>query len=279
MANSQPHDFKQFVSELNARRDAAGGQNWTLDKLRDGRVLDAIGAHLAKYGIVSFPQDTLGDGHMALVFPWHRHQVIRIADNTTERPRFNDARILQPIASLGMVEGFGIEVLPRVTTLQNAMRKGMVSKEEASFVIKRLVASFARSGLFFWDCKIDNICIMQNERGQLVPLVLDSGAVSPMREMYQGKIGNDEHTNMDKFKINLKQTLQCFGENTDVIERYPEGYLTYLQHTMPELQEDFAGIQKRHAANLGLRHGFVHIPAIVYYGVVEPKRQQIALAQ
>lgn len=277
MADYQPRDFKQFVHELNARRDATGEQNWTLDKLRDGRALDAIGARLAEYGITSFPQDTLGKGHMALVFPWHRHQVVRISDNTIERLRLNDGRVLQPTASLGTVEDFGIEVTPQVTTLQNAMKKGTVSKEEASFMVKQLIASFARGGMFFWDCKIDNICIMQNDRGKHVPIVLDSGAIAPMSEMYEGKIGNDRHTNMDKFKINLKQALESFGENAEMVGRYPEGYLAHLQHSMPELQEDFAAIQKRHAANLGLKHGFVHIPAVVYYGVVEPKHQHIGL--
>ncbi len=238
--------FHELVSRLNASRDPAADGDITLDALRDEQTLKAVEDNLLAQGITDYHPQRLG-GTTALVLELPGDRVLRLVKANVEKPiDENDWTQIQPIQKLGTVSGIEGEVFPKVLTLDVAIKQGLVSKPNGAVMIKQMVAGSARKGQLLWDIKPDNFAILPDADGHWVPFVLDKGARAPMSEMNEGKIGNDPHTNLDKFRTDLSAVLAELGAPDARIEADPVAYLDALQQEQPPLAADFRAVQEHY---------------------------------
>lgn len=93
-----------------------------------------------------------------------------------------------------------------------ALTEGAITKKDALAQIMSTVEQFAEQGLFFWDVTIPNLCVVN---GQVK--LLDPGSVCPIAERYKGQMGNDTHSNDDKFQANLAHICSELGEWTQSV--------------------------------------------------------------
>jgi len=245
--------FSQSVSALNRMRNRDTEPNWTLDRLEQSRSATlALSTALERAGIGPIPPVRLG-GNMALVIPLSDNRILRVVDAGVEAKRPPEWKIWQPHYDMGTIEGFHMELYPRVQTLDAAIASGDLPPYIGAHLIEQTVAAFAKQEQFLWDCKPENFCVVK--AGDTYTLfVLDAGAVVPMHERHGGRIGNDTHTYLDKFGLMMNVVLHRMGAPDPQVATNPEGYLARISQ-MPTPAIPYEGLQRAYANAIGLAHG------------------------
>lgn len=221
------HNFEETVAQLQTIKKQNNDQNWTLDKLSNNpAAIAAINQSLTQHNVVVLPA-RLG-GNMSLVVETKDHMILRITDTQIQPETPHDKKMLQPIKRLGNVAGFTVEVFPKALTLPNALAQKTITPEAAQRSIKQLVGDYAKQNQFLWDVQLDNFCVSTDKYGQPALSVLDGGAVTDMKNMHQGKVGNDTHCNLDKFAISMSESMQKLGAKDTNITANPEAYIHHL---------------------------------------------------
>ncbi len=206
------------ISQLIQRliQEGVAQNNWTISQLTSKQnAVFLISSQLNEYGITSVAPKTMG-GSMSLVVELpERNQVLRIVDSKKERSPAGHPLMLQPDHDLGEIDGFRVQIFPKVKLLSQAIEDGSISKKEALKKIIGLVDAFLAREELFWDVRVPNICVTAENELKL----LDPGSVCPISERYDGLIGNDTHTNDDKFKKNIAYLCEELGEWTPAVNR------------------------------------------------------------
>ena len=169
MKLSSPHailghmvDFSQLIGGLKQSGNAQ--RNWTASKLASEPLTAVLIAEaLEARGIRDLPARTMGGSNSVVVELPERHQVLRVVDVTMEHPPTASPPILQPAMDLGEINGFRIQVFPKVHRLSEALAEGTIRKKEPLSQIMSMVEQFAEQGLFFWDVTIPNLCVVDGQ--------------------------------------------------------------------------------------------------------------------
>lgn len=210
-AAASPLGVAAGLERLLAQRapDGSGKENWTADRLaQDNDAREAVTQLLVQHGIEALPEKTLG-GSMSLVLELPgKAQVLRIVDAAQEPSSAGHKGMLQPLLDMGETHGFRVQLFPKVTLLSEALANGSIGKAEALRQTLALEAQFAAQGKFFWDIRVQNLCVVGGNQVQL----LDPGSVCAMSERHGGKMGHDTHSYEDKYRQNIQYLHQLLGE-------------------------------------------------------------------
>jgi hypothetical protein len=243
---------ENFIDALNSTRDPAANPNWTLDALASSPEKSRMVLRtLQRNGLNNISPQLLG-GNMAVVIELPQQRVLRISDSTIEPQRARDWKILQPVSNLGTIAGFNVEILPKVKTLDSAIKNGEIEKQEAAALIRQSISEFREQGQFLWDCKPENFCLIKSGNNNVL-FLLDSGALAPLSQMHEGRMGNDSQTNLDKFKSNMTNTMNQLDCPDTAIALNPEEYLKSLASNSP--MADYESVQRNHVSSMGLQYG------------------------
>lgn len=244
--------FYDAVASINRNRNTTTSPNWTLDKLSQSpAAVHMISDLLDRIGAGPIAATSLG-GHVALVIPLTDHRVLRIVDSQAETKRPKDWKIWQPTVDAGSIDGFYVELYPTVKTLDKALSAGDIAPKKAAAMLTQLVGSFAKEGLFLWDCKPENFCVVTSQ-GKDYLFVLDAGGIASLSQMHGGQMGHDTHSYLDKFAAMMDATMTQLGVPDPAIKANPELYLKQLA-ALPSPAVDYEAIQKSYAQSLGLKH-------------------------
>lgn len=204
--------FTQLVQNL--IQEGKADQIWTASKLAaNPAAVSLIANRLAERGVTQIAPTTMG-GNMSLVAELPtRNQVLRIVDVAQENSPVGNPLMLQPDLDFGEINGFRVQVFPKVQLLSEAINDGSISNNDALAKVMKLVDTFASQDQFFWDVRLPNLYVSKNSEVRL----LDPGSVCPMSERYNGLIGNDTHTNDDKYQANIAYLCRELGNWTPSI--------------------------------------------------------------
>lgn len=243
-------NFATCINSLNAQRNGTDTANLTLDILKDPRSLQNLGSFIDSLGM-SFDKATRPGGNISLVLDMGNQSILRVTPLHVEPPRPKDWKILQPLFALEN-EGFRVELFPKVQVLDQAYRQGMFTNHQVAEIIKKEIAAFGRQGQLLWDFKLNNFGLLPlGKTGHYAPVLLDAGAICSLKEMHGGKLGNDTHTNWDKFK-NLGTLFRDLGIQEPDIDLNPMKYLLDMMALLKPFPLDYQKIQKDHWTRLGL---------------------------
>ena len=196
--DKKPHsfgdvDYSNFVPTaevvLNANKigDGLPGHNETAKLLRkNGNDSVAISDFLQRAGFQRLSSH-LKHGYNAILFEANDNQMIRLVHKKFEKTARLDAPfILQPTMTYD-VGDYRIEVLPRVITLVELLDKNN-TKLRKNFGITpelekqmdgfkaQLMNDARNQNIDFWDNEVENIAVVKNKQGELIPLILDASA-------------------------------------------------------------------------------------------------------
>ena len=249
-------------------------ENCTADGLDAGPdERQAIVRHLEKMGFRRISSDITG-GRFALVMEANNHQMVRIVDTLFEPPRSKASYVLQPTMTTS-VEGFRIEVLPKVHTLYELTKDASLAYkygiddalDHAGDFIRQLMTSALRDGKLFYDCSIENIAIVQDAQGHNVPLIMDAGALTKLDKatdrqwtqiglrLYGDDMLPDFHERVHPFPGELE--IKSWIRN----EHIPDDYLRPVREYVMEMARlpapllDYEQAQGAHRERLGLQEG------------------------
>jgi hypothetical protein len=242
---------KDFLKRITA--DHTQGTNWTLDILtRNPERQALLETAMVIHGINDLNPKRLG-GNMAVVVEAGDREVLRISDAKIEGVRLQEDEVWAPSKDYGVVAGFRVEKFPKTQPMDKAIAVGDLSKKEAFEMIEDLAVRLGRKNQFLWDCKPDNFNVTKTREGKYVAFVIDSGAIAPLAQMHAGKIGNDTHTNLDKFVANLSYLAREAGVSDAAIQENPEAYFRKMIGTRTLEDVDRKAIQRQYQEALNVK--------------------------
>ena len=172
-------------------------QNETADHFKDKDLAELVEC-LESHGFRRV-SNKISRGFFAIVLEANHNQMIRIVDKQAEYPRHHEPDVLQPVQVIDDLPRYRIEILPKVHTLSEILA-GRVKKDpkkpidkaskqladyyglsknpeqaknEIESYVLRLISDNMKNGQFFYDVALSNICLVKDEQGNNVPLVLD----------------------------------------------------------------------------------------------------------
>jgi hypothetical protein len=282
-------DYKDYVSATKALKLAVAeisGKNFTATAIDQHKTAAEVVSELKDKGFKRVAKHFYY-GKFAVVFEGMNHQIIRIANETSENPRLKLPFILQPIDTINM-DGYNIEILPKIHTLEEIMHSNELQKHYGfpddpylysnKMALDLLIRS-ANNLMLFFDCSAENIGIIKDKNGDNIPVIIDAGALRPLNTENQDTIHIkklEEELNhkfkdsgLPKFSDSLARTiLQFFGELDHVYENFAikpdlEKYFISLCRNKLVLPErGYAAAQANHLKLLGLDNGIIPDKAV-----------------
>lgn len=256
--------------------------NHTIKNLTNGKFcfFDNIIRELEHSGFRKISK-TIFSGTHAVVLEANNHQMIRIVDTDVEQDRPSDPIFLQPIYSIKNVQGYSIEVLPKVHTLFEISRNKELMKEynllapsDIGKLIENLMIKTAHDGKFFFDSSSSNIAVIKDENGKNVPIIIDSGAVIDASRFEMGHLHNFSkicllnaaflpevlkffkdfiHLADDIIPLLFKNQLNEYQNR--IFLRVGNNYLQHLKNQPIPAEIDYEAAQEHHLKLLGLTKG------------------------
>ena len=185
-----PVDRNEFVHPSNVvkpyplwRHDDT---NETVSALLLQRKFNELAKRLEQAGFRKISRK-IRKGSSAIVLEANNHQMIRVVSvEAHESERSTEPYVLQPIATINTLDGFRIEVLPKVHTLEEIVGNPILEKEyglgeysrsEAEEHIKWLMVDALHKGNLIFDPSPANIALIKDEAGYAVPLLIDAGGM------------------------------------------------------------------------------------------------------
>jgi hypothetical protein len=130
-------------------------------------------------------------GWEAFVYQSGEQQVIRIARAGKERDRAHIPQVLKPVYSQVYKKRYHIESLPFVHPLDEILGSEKLCKHfglkdpvhDANAYVRQLIADCLHDGYVFFDTRQDNVGLVKDWRGQVVPIIIDADAVVKRNEL------------------------------------------------------------------------------------------------
>lgn len=246
--------------------------NSTADHIFENGSLEQIISSIEQLGLTRV-SDKILNGANAIVLQASNHQMIRIVAKHKELPRSNNDMVLQPIYSKETSD-YRIEVLPKINTLGKILKDDCLSKEYgldgdkklgmASAIIHDMIIKNAKNGRFFFDVAPDNIALMKGKDGNLVPIILDSGAIIDTDKATDAELGVFSIICLMNFKLFPDfYTKLKYIENSNFVGNKKQKYIKAAKEYFAELSEkqaifpdmDYKSAQEMHLQKLGLDEG------------------------
>jgi hypothetical protein len=271
-------------------------KNETADHFKDQDLAELVGC-LESHGF-RHVSNKISRGFFAIVLEANHNQMIRIVDKEAEYSRHKEPDVLQPVQVIDELPRYRIEILPKVHTLSEILA-GRVKKDpqrpidnaskqladyyglskdpeqaknEIESYVLRLISDNMKNGQFFYDVALSNICLVKDEQGKNVPLVLDPCAKISAKQMQAlfdkphergQKAENDEldqfadtlsvypvFNQFQEFMVEQMITTGCMDARV-ILKHYLKNISEHpLQDEMP-----YEKVQEAHLKRLGLKAG------------------------